>query len=133
LLECAANARIAVVMGVSGAGKTTIAQALAQRLDWNFEDGDTLHPPENVAKMSAGQPLDETGRAPWIAAIAARLVGRHGHFMPGTLLDSQFAALEVPGSDEHPITVSIDRPVGAIVDTLVIALSPLDAILASSP
>ena len=48
-----------VVMGVAGSGKTTVGQALAERLDARFVDGDDLHPPENVAKMSAGEPLDD--------------------------------------------------------------------------
>lgn len=58
-------------MGVSGSGKTTIGQALARRLNWTFVDADTLHPPANVAKMSAGHPLDDLDRAPWLDAIAA--------------------------------------------------------------
>lgn len=64
---------IAVVMGVSGVGKTTIGRALAQRLGWRFQEGDALHPPENIAKMRAGIPLDDTDRAPWLRAIAARI------------------------------------------------------------
>jgi carbohydrate kinase (thermoresistant glucokinase family) len=67
------NAPIAVVMGVSGSGKTTVGRALAQRLGWRFLEGDELHPPENVAKMHSGQPLDDVDRAPWLAAIAARI------------------------------------------------------------
>lgn len=55
--------------------------------------------------------------------VAGRLAARRGHFMPPALLDSQFAALEVPGPDENPITVSVDHPVAEIVDILVIALS----------
>jgi gluconokinase len=65
--------RIAVIMGVSGSGKTTIGRALAQRLGWPFQEGDALHPPENIAKMKAGHPLDDKDRAPWLAAIAARI------------------------------------------------------------
>ena len=65
--------RIAVVMGVSGAGKTTIGAALARRLGWQFQEGDALHPPENVAKMHAGIPLDDEDRAPWLRAVAARI------------------------------------------------------------
>jgi gluconokinase len=59
-----------VVMGVSGSGKSTIGERLAQRLGWNYEDGDKFHPLSNVAKMSAGQPLTDEDRWPWLQAIA---------------------------------------------------------------
>ena len=59
-----------VVMGVSGSGKSTIADRLAERLGWRFEDGDRFHPPSNVAKMSAGHPLSDEDRWPWLQAIA---------------------------------------------------------------
>ena len=59
-------------MGVSGSGKSTIGAALAERLGWKFVDGDFLHPAANVAKMRAGKPLDDSDRAPWLDAIAAR-------------------------------------------------------------
>ena len=59
-----------VVMGVSGSGKSTIADALAKRLGWRCEDGDKFHPASNVAKMSAGQPLTDEDRWPWLQAIA---------------------------------------------------------------
>ena len=59
-----------VVMGVSGSGKTTIAERIAGALGWVFQEGDKLHPAANVAKMKAGQPLDDTDRAPWLAIIA---------------------------------------------------------------
>jgi gluconokinase len=59
-----------VVMGVSGSGKTTIADKLAERLDWIYEDGDRFHPASNIAKMSAGQPLTDEDRWPWLRAIA---------------------------------------------------------------
>jgi gluconokinase len=59
-----------VVMGVSGSGKSTIAERLAARLGWRFEDGDKYHPPANVAKMSAGHPLTDEDRWPWLQAIA---------------------------------------------------------------
>jgi gluconokinase len=67
-------------MGVSGSGKTTIADRLAARLDWRFEDGDGFHPPGNVAKMSAGQPLTDDDRRPWLQAIADEIdrVSREG-------------------------------------------------------
>ncbi len=59
-----------IVMGVSGSGKSTVAAALATRLSWSFEDGDRFHPASNVAKMSAGLPLTDEDRWPWLKAIA---------------------------------------------------------------
>ncbi|UFZ03791.1 gluconokinase [Bradyrhizobium ontarionense] len=155
-----------VIMGVSGSGKSTIGEALGRRLGWRFEDGDSFHPPANVAKMSAGHPLTDEDRRPWLQAIAdeiarCRAAGEHviiacsalkkayrdilvaghsdvrmvylrgsreliadrmehrqGHFMPPGLLASQFATLEAPAAGEHPIAVSIDAPVAAIVDDI---------------
>ena len=162
---------VLVLMGVSGCGKTTVAQILAERLHWAFEEGDALHPPANVAKMAAGHPLDDADRAPWLAKvadwvdarldagecgvitcsslkrsyralinrrgagvefvylhgsrelIASRLATRHGHFMPTTLLDSQFATLEEPGPDEPAIRVEIGAPPEDIADDIVEALA----------
>ena len=62
---------LVTVMGVSGSGKTTVGAALAQRLHVPFEDADDLHPPTNVAKMSAGVPLDDADRLPWLRAVGA--------------------------------------------------------------
>ncbi len=62
-----------VVMGVSGSGKSTIADKLAERIGWKYEDGDRFHPPGNVAKMSAGHPLTDQDRWPWLQAIAAEI------------------------------------------------------------
>jgi gluconokinase len=62
---------VLVVMGVSGTGKSTIAGMLAERLGWDLEEGDDLHPAANVAKMSAGQPLNDDDRWPWLEKIAA--------------------------------------------------------------
>jgi len=164
--------RVVVVMGVSGAGKTTVGELLAKRLGWQFIEGDRLHPPENVAKMKSGYPLTDSDRAPWLAAIAKviddwrdrgecgvitcsalkrkyrrqiigdrcdvrlvylegtreliarRLTVRRGHFMPPTLLDSQFAALEPPGADETPITISIGGPLDEIIQRIIGVLFP---------
>ncbi|HEV7876659.1 gluconokinase [Bradyrhizobium sp.] len=69
-------------MGVSGSGKSTIASELAERLHWTFEDGDRFHPKSNVEKMSAGQPLTDEDRWPWLNAIAdeiERVCTAHGH------------------------------------------------------
>jgi len=62
-----------VVMGVSGAGKSTIGEMLSQRLKRPLIEGDSLHPPANIAKMSQGIPLDDNDRRPWLEAIAARI------------------------------------------------------------
>ncbi len=64
---------VAVVMGVAGVGKTTVGERLAERLDWEFIEGDRLHPRENLAKMQSGQPLTDTDRAPWLAEIAGAI------------------------------------------------------------
>ncbi len=61
------------------------------------------------------------------ALIAARLAARRGHFMPASLLDSQFAALEPPEPEENPIAVSVDQPVARIVDRIVAVLRPSTA------
>lgn len=154
---------IVVVMGVSGSGKTTIAEGVARREHWPLLEGDKFHPPANVDKMSHGTPLTDEDRWPWLRAIAAaidvlrtrgesavvacsalkrayrdiligerhdvvlvylkgsrdligkRMAARKGHFMPPALLDSQFATLEEPGPDEHPIVVSVEPPPDAIV------------------
>lgn len=60
-----------VMMGVSGAGKSTIARRLADELGWDFAEGDDLHPPANVAKMAAGEPLTDADREPWLAVVAS--------------------------------------------------------------
>ena len=165
------SARVAVLMGVSGSGKTTVGRVLADKLGWQFQEGDALHPPENVAKMHAGHPLDDKDRAPWLASIAAhidawlkqaergvvtcsalkrayrdviigdragvrlvylegshellaaRMAARQGHFMPASLLASQLETLEVPGPDEHPITVSVESSVEIIVERIAEALT----------
>jgi len=62
-----------IVMGVSGSGKTTIGERLAARLGWPYEDADQFHPASNVARMSAGHPLTDEDRWPWLKAIAAEI------------------------------------------------------------
>lgn len=60
---------IVVLMGVSGVGKTTIGELVAQALGWRLIEGDDYHPRENVAKMAAGTPLEDADRWPWLDAL----------------------------------------------------------------
>lgn len=168
-------APLIVVMGVSGSGKSTVGAALAQRLGVPFEDGDDLHPAANIAKMSAGHPLDDRDRGPWLAAIGAWLAAHHdtggvvsssalkrryrdtlrehvpglaflhlhgspdviaarqatrpGHFMPASLLASQFGTLEPLALDEPGLVIDVAQPVDVIVQeyvdrTVLVSLHP---------
>ncbi|MFD7289507.1 gluconokinase [Streptomyces sp. NPDC059863] len=69
---------VVVVMGVAGTGKTTVGPLLAAALGVPYAEGDDFHPPENIAKMSAGTPLDDADRWPWLDAIGAWAHGRAG-------------------------------------------------------
>ncbi|MGI5442328.1 gluconokinase [Streptomyces shenzhenensis] len=69
---------VVVVMGVAGTGKTTIGPLLAARLGVPYAEGDDFHPPANIAKMSAGTPLDDADRWPWLDAIGGWAHGRAG-------------------------------------------------------
>jgi gluconokinase len=60
---------IVIIMGTTGAGKTTIGTMLATQLNWQFADADTFHPPANIEKMSHGIPLTDADRAPWLEAM----------------------------------------------------------------
>ena len=159
-----------VLMGVAGSGKSSTMAALVARLGWPALEGDSLHPPANVAKMAAGVPLTDADRVPWLEAIggwidereaerassvvtcsalrrsyrdmlrrgrpsiwfvhllaphdvlAARMSGRHGHFMPASLLESQLATLEPLGPDEPGSSVDAVAPPDAIADRLVESL-----------
>lgn len=150
------GARIIVAMGVSSSGKTTVGKLIAQRLHAPFLEGDDYHSEANIKKMSAGIPLTDDDRWPWLESmgkalheaagpkgvavgacsalkrayrdhltraagepvvfvyldgsyeeIDARMKARKGHFMPESLLRSQFATLEPPGPDENAIDVPI--------------------------
>jgi len=167
-----AGGRVVVVMGVSGCGKSTIAEHLAAHLSADFLDGDTLHPKANIDKMSRGEPLDDDDRTPWLQAvrdtaaeraarygvhvvacsslkrdyreilrgagavsfvfldgsrelIASRMHERRGHFMPETLLDSQFEALQRPDGEPGVVVVSIDADPDTIAADAAAALAEL--------
>jgi len=155
-----------VLMGVSGCGKSTVGEGLAAHLGWRFVEGDRLHPPENVAKMAAGQPLDDADRAGWLATladlladaartgqglvvscsalkrayrdrlregdtqalfvhldgsrdlIAARIAARTHMYMPASLLESQFAALQAPEPDEQALSLSVQQPPAELIQRI---------------
>ncbi len=152
---------LVLVMGVSGVGKSTIGQGLAEALGVAFADADGFHPPANVAKMSAGAPLTDDDRWPWLNAIGAwldaqgadggvvtcsalkrvyrdrllagrpgvrllylhgdpglvmaRQAARAGHFMPASLMASQYATLEAPAAEEAAIALDVDDDPAALV------------------
>jgi len=150
-------APLVVVMGVTGCGKSTVGQLLADRLAVPFVEGDALHPPENVERMARGIALTDDDRRGWLQAlaqridaaqhqqglvvscsalkrayrevlraaspnlafvylhgsqtlIAERLAARVGHYMPASLLPSQFKILEVPAPHERALTLDISLP-----------------------
>jgi len=76
---------VAVVMGVSGSGKSTIAARLAAELGWEYQEGDALHPPANVEKMKGGTPLTDADRLPWLRRIAERIDDWRAHGRSGVV------------------------------------------------
>lgn len=163
------TARLMVVMGVSGCGKSSVGQGLADALGGRFLDGDSYHPATNIEKMSRGEPLTDADRWPWLETLVRALAARPGiaiggcsalkrvyrdriratagepvlfihlagtreliwsrmsvrkdHFMPVSLLDSQFATLETPGADEPVLSVDISAPVPDLVAALAATLA----------
>ena len=85
------NGSALVVMGVSGSGKTTVAELLAKQLGWPFMEGDRLHPPANVEKMRQGIPLTDADRWPWLDRIGEELKSwaRRGQVRRADLLGAQ--------------------------------------------
>ena len=73
---------ILIVMGVSGCGKSTVGAAVAQKLNWEFQDADDYHPPQNIAKMSKGIPLQDADRQDWLLALAALVREHEEHKKP---------------------------------------------------
>ena len=74
-----------VIMGVAGSGKTTVAEALAEALDWPAYDADHYHPESNVAKMTKGEPLTDADREAWLDALATLLRGHAVERTPAVL------------------------------------------------
>ena len=159
---------VIVVMGVAGAGKTTVGTRLAQARGVAYAEADTFHPPANIEKMSAGIPLTDDDRWPWLHAIAhwirdyqstggvvsssalkrryrdvlrrggdvwflhlhgprgviaERMQHRTGHFMPVSLLDSQFTDLEPLAADERGLVIDIQATPDQIVSRALTTLT----------
>jgi ribose 5-phosphate isomerase A len=76
---------VLVIMGVSGVGKSAVAQELAARFGWPFQEGDALHPEANVAKMQAGIPLTDPNRQPWLERVAAWIDDQRVKKQPGII------------------------------------------------
>ena len=74
---------VLVVMGVTGTGKSTVAGLLAGHLGWELQEGDDLHPPANVTKMSEGIPLTDEDRWPWLEVVAGWIDGQIADGAPG--------------------------------------------------
>lgn len=76
-MPAARRPTLLVMMGVSGCGKTTVGRRIASALDWAFLEGDSLHSRSNIARMHAGEPLNDADRWPWLDAIARWMDTRH--------------------------------------------------------
>ncbi|HEY6863255.1 MAG TPA: gluconokinase [Burkholderiales bacterium] len=91
---------IVVVMGVSGAGKTTIGRRLAERLGLPFIEGDDYHPPANVAKMASGVPLADEDRWPWLDALNAALRRQRNAVLACSALKAAYRARLLAGIED---------------------------------
>lgn len=96
---------VILVMGVAGAGKTTIGRCLAHKLGWQFSDGDDFHPAANIEKMRQGQALTDADRQPWLERMHAAIVDHISRDQPAVLacsiLKERYRAIVVAGCDKH--------------------------------
>lgn len=83
--QAAGQLPVLVMMGVSGSGKSTVAGIVAGRLNWDLAEGDDLHPPANVAKMSAGTPLTDADRWPWLDRVGGWIREHTAAGRPGVI------------------------------------------------
>ena len=108
---------VVLIMGVTSSGKSTVGEGLAERLGWVFRDADSFHPPENVAKMSSGQPLNDDDRKPWLQAIAHFIDEAGARNNPAVVTCSALkrAYREViVGSRQHVALVRLDQGRGFV-------------------
>lgn len=113
--------RVVVLMGVSGAGKTTTGKRLARALGWTFRDGDSFHPEANVAKMSAGIPLTDDDRWPWLDAISAWIAECRQHDEYGVVACSALRRVyrdRLAGSHRDVLTVYLRGSKELIADRM---------------
>lgn len=97
---------IAILMGVSGAGKSTVAKALVAATGWNFAEGDDYHSAANRQKMQSGTPLTDDDRAPWLAALHEVLAGWAARGENGVMTCSAL-------KEQYRATLAADLPAGS--------------------
>jgi len=103
---------IVVLMGVTGAGKTTVGRLLAASLGCEFVDADDYHPPANVEKMRAGRPLTDEDRWPWLARLNEALGGRAGAVVACSALKESYRRVLLNGlPDARLVYLRGTRPV----------------------
>ena len=164
-----------VVMGVTATGKSAVGTRVAGRLGMDYIEGDEFHPKSNIEKMSAGEPLTDDDRRPWLETLAGKLAANREaglgtvlgcsalrrsyrdilrgpndsaavafihltatfdvlrdrmehreHFMPASLLQSQFDTLEPLDDDERGVALDVDSPLADVVDAAVAAVEQWD-------
>src|SRR6478609_9951748 len=108
------GAVIVLIMGVAGSGKTTVGRQLAAELGWPYHEADDFHSAANKAKMAEGRPLDDTDRAPWLAAIRAAMdagvaAGRSAVFTCSALKESYRHVLTAGRPEVRLVFLTGDR------------------------
>lgn len=114
--------KVIVIMGVSGCGKTTLAEGLHNLLGWPYQEGDLLHPPANVAKMAAGIPLTDADRLPWLTAchdwLLKRVVSGQGGILTCSALKRSYRDLLRSDGAEGIVFVYLEIPEDTLYDRL---------------
>lgn len=102
-----------VIMGVAGTGKTTLAQALQAQLGWPYAEADDFHPAANIAKMSAGHPLTDEDRKPWLEALekwmAEQLAARKSCLVTCSALKKKYRTVLQAAGNVHFLELDLDE------------------------